>query len=90
MKKVAEWIGMTQTHGFSVQVYRDATNETFIAQVQTSSPALVPQHIPGTPTPTMDFGAPEVLKHKELDQLCELTKQQIANRCGKIVTFFEN
>lgn len=90
MKKVTEWSGMTQTHGFSVHVYRDAKNETFIAQIQTSSPALLPQHIPGKPTSTMDFDAPEVLRHKELDQLYELTKQQIVNRCGKIVIFFES
>lgn len=90
MEKVANWNGMTQTHGFQVEVYRDAKAGVFVAQIQTSSPPLVPQHIPGTPTPMMEFDDPEELKHEDLSQLRELAKQRIAGRCGKILQFFEH
>ncbi len=90
MDKVTVWRGMTQTHGFQVEVYRETKAGGFVAKIQTSSPALMPQHIPGTRTPTMEFDDPEELRHEELNQLRELTKQQITSRCGKILQFSEN
>ena len=90
MDKVAEWNGMTQSHGFCVEVYRDGKAGLFVAQIRTSSPALMPQYIPRTPITMMDFDDPEELRDEELNQLRELTKQRIASRCGKILQFFEN
>ena len=90
MDKIAAWRGMTESHGFRVEVYRDATVGVFVAQIQTSSPALIPQHIPGTPISMMEFDDPEELKHKELNHLREIAKQRIASRCGKILHFSEN
>jgi hypothetical protein len=55
MDKVAEWNGMTQSHGFCVEVYRDGEARLFVAQIRTSSPALIPQYIPGTPITMMNF-----------------------------------
>jgi hypothetical protein len=89
MEKVADWNGMTQSHGFNVEVFRDAKSGTFIARLHTSSPPLMPQHIPGAPTPMMKFDDPEEIKHKDFDQVRELTKIQITDRCGKILKFFE-
>jgi len=90
MNKVAEWNGMTQTHGFCVDVYRDVQAGIFVAQIRASSPALIPRYIPGTPLTMMDFDDPEEIKDEELEHLRELTKQRIASRCGKILQFFEN
>ncbi len=90
MDKVTVWRGMTQTHGFQVEVYRETKAGGFVAKIQTSSPALMPQRIPGTRTPTMEFDDPEELRHEELNQLRELTDQRIASRCGKILQFSEN
>ena len=89
MDKVTNWNGMTQSHGFDVQVSRDTETGMFVAQLHTSSPPLVPQHIPGSPTPMMGFDDPAEIKHKDLDQLRELTKKQITSRCGEILQFFE-
>lgn len=90
MDKVAMWNGMTQTHGFLVEVYRDARAGVFVAQIQTSSPALIPQYIPGTPTPMMEFDDREELRSDDLNQLRELTKTRISSRCGRILQFIEN
>ncbi len=84
------WSGMTQTHGFLVEVFRDAKAEVFVAKIQTSSPALIRQYIPGTPTPMMEFDDPEELRSEELIQLRELTKNRISGRCGRILQFIEN
>ena len=81
---------MTQTHGFQVEVYRDTKVGGFVAKIRTSSPSLMPQRIPGTPTPIMEFDDPEELRLEELNQLRKLTKQRIASRCGKILQFSEN
>jgi hypothetical protein len=89
MEKVAIWTGMTQTHGFLVEVYRDAKAGGFVAQIRTSSPALIPQYIPGTPTPMMEFDDPEELRSEELIQRGELTKNRISGRCGRILQFIE-
>ena len=79
MDKVANWNGMTKTHGFQVEVYRDAKTGVFVAQLKTSSPALMPQHIPGSPTPMMEFDDPEEFRHEELAQLREITKDRITS-----------
>jgi hypothetical protein len=89
MDKVTNWNGMTQSHGFDVEVSCDAKTGMFVAQLQTSSPPLMSQHIPGASTPMMEFDDLEEIKHKDLDQLRELTKKQITDRCGKILRFFE-
>lgn len=89
MDKVAEWNGMTESHGFCVEVYRDSDARLFVAQIRTSSPALVPQYIPGTPITMMNFDPLEEIKDEELDHLRELTKQRIVARCGKILQFSE-
>jgi hypothetical protein len=46
MEKVADWNGVTQSHGFSVEGFHDATSKMFTALIHTSSPSLMPQHIP--------------------------------------------
>lgn len=89
MEKVADWNGMTQSHGFDVEVFHDTTSGTFVARLHTSSPPLMPQHVPGAPTLMMEFDDPEEIKHEDFDQVRELTKKQIADRCGKILHFFE-
>lgn len=89
MDKVAEWSGMTQSHGFCVEVYRDGEARLFVAQVRTSSPTLIPQYIPGSPITMMNFDLLEEIKDEELDHLRELTKQRIVTRCGKILQFSE-
>lgn len=89
MDKVTSWNGMTQSHGFQVEVYRDTKAKDFVAEIHTSSPALTPQHIPGSPTLMMKFDDPEEVRHEELDKLREITKQTITNRRGKILQFFE-
>lgn len=89
MEKVADWNGMTQSHGFTVEVFYDTKSGMFIARLNTSSPPLMPQHIPGAPPPMMKFDAPEEIKHKDFDQVRELTKKQISDRCGEILQFFE-
>ena len=90
MNKIATWNGMTQSHGFFIDVFRDTATGGFVAQIHTSSPALVPQHVPGTPIQMMDFDEQDEMRHEELDQLGELTKQRIISRCGKILQFIDN
>jgi hypothetical protein len=90
MDKIAEWQGMTQTHGFHVDVFLDSAATGFVARIQTYSPGLVPQHVPGMPTQMMAFDDPEELRHEELDELREHTKQRITHRCGKISQWVEN
>lgn len=90
MNKVVTWDGMTKTHGFHIDVFRDSEGEGFVAQIQTYSPPLVPQKVPGTPIQMMNFDDQVELRHKNLDQLRELTKQLIISRCGKILQFIEN
>jgi hypothetical protein len=89
MDKVAEWNGVTQSHGFCVEVYRDGEARLFVAQIRTSSPALIPQYIPGTPITTMTFDPLEEIKDEELDHLRELTKQRLVTRYRKILQFSE-
>ena len=89
MEKVANWNGKTQSHGFNVDVSRDRKTGIFVAQLHTYSPPLMQQHVPGAPTPMMEFDDPEEIKHKDLAQLRELTKKQITSRCGNILQFFE-
>jgi hypothetical protein len=89
MEKVADWNGMTQSHGFSVEVFHDATSRMFIARIHTSSPPLMPQHIPGSPTPMMKFDDLEEIKNEGFEQVRELTKKLITDRCGKILRFLE-
>ena len=90
MGKVANWNGRTQSHGFNVDVSRDRKTGMFVAQLHTSSPPLMQQHSPGARPPMMKFDEPEEIKHEDLDQLRELTKNRITSRCGKILQFFEN
>ena len=89
MDKMAQWYGMTHTHGCQVKVYRDTKTRGFVAQIQTSSPALMPQHTPGTLMPMMEYDDPEEIGNEELDELREMTKQRITSRCGEILQFFE-
>ena len=89
MEKVAEWNGMTASHGFDVEVFHDAKTGMFIAQLDTYSPPLLSQHIPGRPVPMMQHDDREEIKHEDLAQLRELTKKQIASHCGKIQEFSE-
>ena len=89
MDKVADWNGMTQSHGFNVEVFRDPKTGMFVAQLHTYSPPLMPQHIPGASTPVLNFDDPEEIKHEDFDQVRELAKKQITDRCGKMLQFFE-
>ena len=40
MDKIATWQGKTQTHGFSIDVFRDPVHGEFIAQIEPYSPPL--------------------------------------------------
>ena len=79
MDKVAVYHGISQSHGFNVDIFRDSAAGVFVAQLQTYTPALIPQHIPGTPIPMMEFEEPEELRHENLNTLLDLTKQQITS-----------
>jgi hypothetical protein len=74
VEKVADWNGMTRSHDFSVEVFHEATSRMFIALIHISSPSLMPEHIPGSPTPMMKFDDLEEIKNEDFDQLRELTK----------------
>lgn len=90
MDKVLNWNGMTQSHGFQIEVFRDTNIKDFVAKIQTSSPALMPPKVPGKPIPVMKFDAPEEIRHEDLNRLRELTKKSITDRCGEILQFFEH
>lgn len=89
MDKFTGWQGMTQTHGFSVDVFHDSAAGMFIAQLNIYSPPLMQRIVPGVPTEVIQFDEPETLKHGSLDELRERTKQRIAARCGEILQFSE-
>jgi hypothetical protein len=86
VKKVEVWGGETATHGFSIDVFRNTKAGLFIAMIHTYSPPSFSEYFPSANT-TIHHDEPEELKHHDLDQLREATKQRITNRCGKIKNF---
>lgn len=86
MKQFKVWKGVTQTHGFNVDVFRDDQTDEFLARIFTYSPPDWAQHFPGNES-WMTNDEPEELRNKDLDQLRELIKRQITARCGKIKEF---
>jgi hypothetical protein len=90
MEKVTIWDGMTQTHGFHIDVLRDTKSNDFIAEVKISSPGLAPPKIVGRSTPVMKFEDPVKIRHENLEKLRELIEQFITERYGEILQFFES
>lgn len=76
MEKSAHWNGRTKSHGFEIDVVHDPKTGEYVARIQTSSPALVPQIVPRAPTPVMQFDEPLEVRHPDLGGLREITKKR--------------
>ena len=87
--KVAVWNGMTDTHGFMVDVFEDREQGQFRAIVRASKPPIAPMHVPGQPVAMMTFEDEERILAFDLDALRALTRKLISDLYGKIRRFDE-
>lgn len=87
MDMVAKWHGTTQSHGFSIDVFRDTAVGEFVAQLHTYSPPVWEQYVSGARPDLMTFGEAGEIRHKDVEILLDLAKQRIATSCGRILEF---
>lgn len=88
-RKIAVWNGMTLSHGFVVDVFKDGEQGLFSAKITASSPALFRALAPGEKPPMMSFEDPIKVRSDDLDVLRALVRKAISERYGEIRNFQE-
>lgn len=85
-KKTAEWIGMTQSHAFEVEIFEDEEQGIFIANINAHTPPLATAlRQPGQQPATMNFEEEHKIRNTDPDVLRAQARAYVEGLFGKIL-----